>query len=142
MTRKPHVYIAGPMNSVGGNFNFPLFDFVALRLRNCGCEVKNPADHAREVIGPLEVIQKLDKKEMKAIRRKMLKHELAWICDHADYMLMLSGWRRSTGATAENALAIALDIPVREVPNIVLYGSRSLEIVDIFPKSTEVKVDD
>lgn len=117
------VYIAGPMNSVGGNFNFPLFDHVAKRLREKDCEVYSPADHARKAIGPLEMIMKFDKKEMAKKRREMLKDELVWICENADYVLMLPGWERSTGATAERAVALALEIPVHQVPNIVLFDS-------------------
>ena len=130
--RPPRVYIAGPMNSVGGNFNFPLFDFVARRLRDCGCEVCNPADQARRSLGSLEEIQKLSKQVMKIARKSLIKHEINWIMDNADYVLMLPGWERSTGATAERALALALDIPVMIVPNTIMYGSGMVNIVDIF----------
>lgn len=36
----------------------------------------------------------------------------AWICHHADAIYMLDGWRASKGATAEHALALALDLKV------------------------------
>jgi hypothetical protein len=120
------------MNSVGGNFNFPLFDFVAMRLRDANCEVFSPADHAREVIGSLEEIQKLDKKTMAAKRKTMLKDEIIWIIDNADYVLLLPGWERSSGATAERAVALAVDIPVQQVPNTIVYGTGRINIVDIF----------
>jgi hypothetical protein len=125
------VYIAGPMNSVGGNFNFPLFDYVAERLRELNCVVFSPADHAREFIGPLEEIQKLDKKEMAAVRKVMLKDEICWIIDNADFVLMLPGWERSTGATAERAVALAIDIPVRNAPDMT-------QPVDSFRKTMEI----
>ena len=118
------VYIAGPMTGVGGNFNIPLFDHVANRLRSTGkCEVFNPADLARQMIGPLEMIMKLDKKTLKAKRKELIKHELVWICERADYVLTLPGWQRSAGAKAEVATAEAVDVPVRQVPNVVLYDS-------------------
>jgi Domain of unknown function (DUF4406) len=116
----PNVYIAGPMNSVGGNFNFPLFDFVSEKLTAAGCTVFSPADHAREIIGPLETIQQLSKAEMAAIRKKLLKNELCWIIDNADFVVMLPGWERSSGAKAEREVALAVEIPVREAPGHIL----------------------
>ena len=114
------VYIAGPMTSAGGNFNFPLFDYVSKKLRKTGCEVFNPADLARETMGPLETIQKLSKVEMKAARRALLKHELVWICENADVVFLLPGWERSSGAKAERELALAIGIEVREAPDLIL----------------------
>ena len=119
-----HIYIAGPMTGVGGNFNFPLFDHVAGRLRGTKkCFVFSPADLARSTLGPLETIQKMDKKLLAKARKNLLKQELNWIIDNADFVLMLPGWERSSGATAERAVALALDIPVRDVPNVVLFDS-------------------
>jgi nucleoside 2-deoxyribosyltransferase len=127
--RAMRIYIAGPTNSVGGNFNFPLFDECAARLRAAGCEVFSPADHARKVIGPLEVIKALNKKTMASLRKVLLKDELVWICEKADLLLMLPGSHRSRGATAEKAVAVALDIPVRDMPNIILHpGNKNVDI--------------
>ena len=121
MTNKIFVYIAGPMESVGGNMNFPLFELVAQKLRATGrCEVFSPADHAREEIGTLEFIMKLDKKDLKNWRKRLLANELSWICRNADVMLMLPGWQQSAGAKAERAVAEALEITIRELPNIIL----------------------
>ena len=130
-SRGARVYIAGPMNSVGGNFNFPLFDYVAERLRELNCEVFSPADHARQTIGPLEEIQRLDKKQMAKLRKEMLKDEICWIIDNADFVLMLPGWERSTGATAERAVALAVDIRVRDAPD-------PTQPVDSFRKNMEI----
>jgi hypothetical protein len=113
------VYVAGPMFSAGGNFNFPLFDYVSEKLRKGGCEVFNPADLARKQLGPLEVIQKLDKKDLVAQARHALKEELCWICDNADVLFLLPGWQRSPGATVERALALAIGVEVREADNII-----------------------
>lgn len=120
--RPARIYIAGPMNSVGGNFNFPLFDHVSMRLKLVGCEVHSPVDVARKEIGPLEVIQKLDKKEMAKIRKYMLKQEINWIMDNADFVVLLPGWERSSGARAEKAIAEAIDIPVRVLPNTIIFS--------------------
>jgi hypothetical protein len=114
------VYVAGPMSSVGGNFNFPLFDMIAAKLRAMGCEVFSPADYAREIIGPLEIIQKLDKIAAKRTRERLLREEILWIIDHAQIIVMLPGWERSTGATAERAVALA-------------YGKRVVELGTLVP---------
>ena len=36
------VYVAGPMESAGGNWNLPLFDYVIEKLRAAGCEMFSP----------------------------------------------------------------------------------------------------
>ena len=110
------VYIAGPMESVGGNMNEPLFDFVAKKLRASGCEVMNPAELTRELIGPISKLMAMSKEERKATRRGLLAKELVWIVNNATTVVMLPGWERSPGATAERATALALNIPVHELP--------------------------
>jgi len=37
------IYVSGPMTGIK-DFNFPLFNSVAVLLRNKGFEVENPAD--------------------------------------------------------------------------------------------------
>jgi hypothetical protein len=109
-------YIAGPIESVGGNMNEPLFDFVAKKLREQGCEVMNPWELTRELIGPRSKLEAMSKEERKKTRRGLLAKELAWIVNNADAVLMLPGWEKSPGATAEHATAMALNIPVHELP--------------------------
>jgi hypothetical protein len=140
MTAGPRVYIAGPMNSVGGNYNFPLFDFVNEKLTALGCEVFSPADQARKIIGPLETIQKLDKQEMKAFRKTLLKEEILWIIDHADFVVMLPGWERSPGAKLEREVAIGFDKPVREAPGHILMMDEQ-EIHDLGLTALDVTID-
>jgi hypothetical protein len=137
MTELLRVYIAGPMESAGGNYNFPLFDYVAYKLRKTGCEVFSPADYARQTLGSLETIQKMDKQALKQARKAMLKHEIIWIIDNADVIFLLPGWERSTGATAERAVALAIGIEVREAPDILLpqfESSLKTATVDISPE--------
>jgi Domain of unknown function (DUF4406) len=125
MTIKFHIYIAGPMQLVN-NFNMPLFDHVADKLRATGqCEVFNPADHAREKLGPLEQIQKMDKAELeKAIRDKLFPEQIAWICQRANTVLMLPGWEHSDGAKIERAVAHYFKKHVRELDTILLMDER------------------
>jgi hypothetical protein len=114
------IYLAGPMNSVGGNFNFPLFDHVARKLRDIGGQVYSPADHARDELGSLEDIQMLPKEVMKDARRQLMQDELNWICMHAQLVLMLPGWKQSPGARAEREVALAIGKKVIELPNIIM----------------------
>ena len=114
------IYIAGPMESAGGNWNMPLFDYVAKKLRERGCEVFSPAEHIREMHGDLETVLGLDKASRKLARREALKDEINWIIEFAQLVFMLPGWERSPGATAERAVALAVGIEVREAGNILL----------------------
>lgn len=120
MTERLRVYIAGPMESAGGNWNIPLFDYVALRLRDAGCEVFNPADHIREAHGSLDKVKGFDKLTRKKARQAGLKDEINWIIDNAQVVFLLPGWERSPGATAERAVALAMGIHVREADNTLI----------------------
>jgi hypothetical protein len=114
------IYIAGPMESAGGNWNMPLFDFVANKLRSEGAEVFSPAEHIREAHGSLDTVLKMDRVARKLARRQALRDEILWIIDKTDMLLLLPGWERSPGASAERAVALAVGIEVRETGTIVL----------------------
>lgn len=114
------IYLAGPMESAGGNWNMPLFDYVAKKLRAEGATVFNPAEHLREAHGGLEGVLKLDKASRKAARRHALRDEILWIIDNAQMVLLLPGWERSPGASAERAVALAIGLEVRETGTIVV----------------------
>jgi len=91
------VYLAGPMTGLP-EMNFPAFHAAAHKLRAAGHEVFNPAEFGA------------DKSE--AGRRSILRDELAWICECAEAIALLPGWEMSSGATAELAVANALDLKV------------------------------
>jgi len=137
------VYVAGPMESVGGNMNEPLFDFVAKRLRDSGCEVMNPAELTRELIGPISKLLAMSKEQRKETRKGLLAKELVWIINNATTVVMLPGWERSPGATAERATALALGIPVHELPANVSLMQEDVsldadgEAVDSIPIKTD-----
>jgi Domain of unknown function (DUF4406) len=115
------VYIAGPMTNVGGNYNFPLFDQVADALQTAGYSVFSPAYCARKIIGSDEIIFNMDKLLlMETVRQKIMPENLKWICQHAEAMVMLPGWRHSDGASVEYMLAVWRRIPFYELPNIVV----------------------
>jgi hypothetical protein len=114
-----NIYIGGGMESVGGNWNEPLFDHVAKKLRARGYNVLNPWDLTRELIGPLPKLLAMSKEEQKKTRKGLLAKELVWIINNADRVVLLPDWRRSPGATAEHAVATALNIPTYELPDSV-----------------------
>jgi len=121
-------YIAGPMESAGGNWNMPLFDFVTKKLRAEGAEVFSPAEHLIENHGSLAAVLNLDEVSRKLARRQALKDEIDWILDHAQLVLLLPGWQRSPGASAERAVAMAVHIEVRETGNIILPTNMPLDV--------------
>lgn len=110
--------------------NEPLFDFVAAQLRKQGCEVLNPWDLTRELIGPLSKLLAMSKEERRATRRGLLAKELVWIINNATVVALLPGWQKSPGATAEHATAVALGIPVFELPDSVslMQGDVTLDV--------------
>ena len=91
------IYLAGPMSG-RPNHNFPSFNTAADQLRAAGHEVFNPAevDHGK----PPENVA----------YREALAIDLTRICEHADAIALLPGWRDSRGVQAELALARALGI--------------------------------
>jgi hypothetical protein len=120
------IYIAGPMTNVN-NHNFPLFDHVTEVLRAVGYRVFSPAEHAREILGSLQTIQKMGKSELEEyVRVELMPAQLIWICRHADAMVMLPGWQQSPGAKAEHALAQWRKIPIYECPDVVLVDEQWL----------------
>lgn len=108
-------YLAGPMRSKP-LFNFPAFDAAAADLRTRGYVVISPAELDREAgFEPSNLPADFDwngvpvgfdlsaaiRRDFEAIMR-------------ADLLIMLPGWQRSKGATAEAAIAGWRGIPVEE----------------------------
>lgn len=118
------LYLAGPMRGYP-HFNFPAFDAAAAQLRAAGYDVFNPADRDRSVHGPdlADAALTGDETQIEASHgfslREALGADTAWICAHADGVAVLTGWEKSSGATAEVALARALGLPVNFVSHWV-----------------------
>ena len=87
------LYLAGPMRGYP-EYNYPLFNRVARKLRDEGYFVLNPAE-----IAPSEGSSLKD----------YIMVDLQWIASHADVVAFLPGWEKSTGAGVEHALAIYLN---------------------------------
>lgn len=127
------IYIAGPMQNIP-HFNFPRFNAVAKMLRLCGHTICNPAEKDIERHGGVDISAdnasgSLDKSKAdhKFSLRKALKEDTAFICDHADTILMLPGWEKSNGAQAEHRLAVALQSEGMEIVYLTETMCRSME---------------
>lgn len=109
-----NIYLAGPMRGYP-NFNFPAFDYAAGKLRAQGHEVFSPAERDRTVHGD-KLEQNATGNEDEAASnvgfslREALKADMVYICDFAEGIALLPGWEKSSGANAENALAVALGL--------------------------------
>ena len=96
MTQKK-IYLSGPMTGLP-DFNYPLFNHVAARLREAGHTVYNPAEFEHdEPVFPM---------------RKAFAAYCNFICCEACTIVMLPGWQNSKGASIEHALASYLNLEV------------------------------
>lgn len=111
------IYLAGPMRGYP-QFNFPAFHAAAARLRAQGHVVFNPAQRDEGVYGTdFAAGNKTgDEKEATATYgfnlREALAADMKFICEEAEAIAMLPGWKKSKGATAEHATAEALGLEV------------------------------
>jgi hypothetical protein len=44
--------------------------------------------------------------------RECFEKDYTWICRNAEVLTLMSGWKQSRGARAEQALAVALDLEI------------------------------
>jgi Domain of unknown function (DUF4406) len=95
-----NIYLAGPMRG-HPELNHPAFHLWAGRLREAGHVVFNPAEHSPT-----------DPAVAKRQIRALMLTDLNWVLDVADAVVLLPGWETSLGATAEQATAHAIGIPV------------------------------
>jgi hypothetical protein len=86
------IYLSGPMRGYT-DLNYPMFNKVTKYLRDKGYEVYNPAEFKHD-----EPIEKFP------IRRAFAEF-CKYICEEADSIVLLPGWEKSLGVSAELALA-------------------------------------
>lgn len=116
------IYLAGPMRGIA-EFNFPAFDRAEAQLRDMGHDVFSPAARDREHGFTAEGLT--GDEDLAALGfdlREALGADLAYITEHADAIVVLPGWERSSGVAAEMAAAQALSMPVYELLAFDLYG--------------------
>lgn len=98
MTEIPkRLYLAGPMSGIA-QFNFPLFNDVAGRLRARGYDVFNPAENPDSGRQPRSYYMRLDIPALLT----------------AEAVVLLPGWRGSRGANLEVWIAADTGIPLYE----------------------------
>ena len=101
-------------------FNAPTFRLAAENLRVMGNDVFSPVEHDEQKFGR-EVFDDNPTGDPIALaakgfrRREALLVDLAYICQEADAVALLPGWRNSPGARAEYAVAVALGLNVIEL---------------------------
>jgi hypothetical protein len=103
------VYLAGPMRG-HANFNKPAFMAAAAELKALGHRVFNPVEETIKIYGPgvYEDNPAGDEAITPINPRLVFFNDLQFICLHADAVVLLPGWEASKGATAENAVGLAL----------------------------------
>ena len=111
------VYLAGPMRGLP-EFNFPAFNAAAADLRSQGHEVFNPAERDVLAYGVDFSKGNATGSEEEATKthgfnlREALGADMAYICQHAEAIALMPGWKNSKGAQAEYATAMALGLTI------------------------------
>ncbi|MEU9019172.1 DUF4406 domain-containing protein [Actinomadura sp. NPDC048394] len=111
------IYLSGPMRG--------LPDMGRAEFAR-GAEALRARDH--EVYVPTE--QPGGKARVGAAVRMALADNLNWICERAEGVVVLPGWRHSRGARAEVAAARALNIPVWPLPDLLLHGEAAPQVTE------------
>jgi hypothetical protein len=107
------VYIAGPMRGYD-HYNFPAFYEAAETLRELGYKVLSPAEHDIDEGFDTEASLEDNGFDLQAA----LRWDLAAVCA-SDAVVVLPGWRESSGVAHEVAVAEATGRPVLEYPSLL-----------------------
>jgi hypothetical protein len=113
-------------------FNFPAFAAGTAVLRELGHDVFSPAERDIESGFTAEgMTGHEDLAEHGFDLREALGADLHYITTHADAVIVLPGWERSSGVAAEIATAKALSIPVHKLGNFIAAETHDFPPVDI-----------
>jgi nucleoside 2-deoxyribosyltransferase len=125
-----NIYLAGPMRGIL-EFNFPAFADATATLRNLGLEVFSPAERDLDIgFDPTGMTGDEDLAEYGFDLSEALGADLHWITTHADAVIVLPGWERSSGVAAEMATAKALGIPVYLIGDFIRAGRYCPEVTE------------
>jgi hypothetical protein len=104
------LYISGPMSGLP-DYNMPMFNKVAAELRakgNGNVIVYNPAEQdAINGTDPADAVPN------GKLRKQVIKADLDYILTEATELVVLKGWRQSSGCVCEVMTARAIGISVR-----------------------------
>lgn len=106
------IYLAGCMRG-RPQLNAPEFRKYAQILRDRGYHVFNPVEATEDIYG--DGIFENEAELAVVDERLMFSIDLEWLCNDAEMIALIPGWRDSRGATAERAVAIALGLAVMEL---------------------------
>lgn len=106
------IYLAGPMRGYD-HYNFPAFYAAAEDLRSQGYGVLSPAEHDTE--NGFDVTATLEENEFDL--QEAMRWDLSAVCQ-ADAVVVLPGWRESTGVGHEVAVAEVVGSPVLAYPGL------------------------
>ena len=107
------LYLSAPMRGLPDE-NRPAFDAAAKSLRDAGHEVFNPQD-----LG--------DTMDPDATIRDFIGEDMNVLIGWADAVVQLEGWQNSRGAKAEYWTAMAIDLPVYALEDMMDGGKHVLK---------------
>ena len=110
MTKKPKIYIAGPMRGLP-NFNYPAFHYYAKAHRDVGWDVENPAEIGAKYGTPEQI--NADPATLAAV----IAADLIAL-ETCDAVFLLDGWQNSSGARTELAAALHYGLKINIAPNV------------------------
>lgn len=122
-------YLAGPMRGYV-NYNYPLFNAAAKRLRALGYKIENPADTDAEV-----------QERANAAEHPLsvyMERDLADVA-RSDAVFVLPGWEKSQGAMIEVTVAFMLGHPVFSLPTFERVEPAFEQVPRPFPAELEAK---
>lgn len=96
------IYLAGPMTGIA-DFNYPLFNATAAKLRAKGFVVENPAENPAPANNDWHLYMRMSIRQMLT----------------CDMVVLLPGWSGSRGAAIEHEVATQLGMPTRMVDDLL-----------------------
>jgi hypothetical protein len=133
-----NIYLAGPMRGIK-DFNFPAFHEAAGELRCAGHEVFSAAAYEEAQFGvgfnKSETGDLKDIAHLKWDFRKAFFKDCEYISLTADAVVVLPGWEKSKGATAEVAIARTLSLQVLNYPGLTPVAGNGGEVRVTDPKT-------